>query len=102
MFSTIYGFDVFQGNEERAIEVYNEHIRNVRAFFSDKQGRYHEQDFTKQRDWQPLCEFLGEPIPSRPFPHANNRPKSLWAKAYHQAFKRLSPDAYRRWVRDKG
>lgn len=102
MFSHIYGFEVFSGNEAKATEVYRRHIDSVREYFRDCPNRYHEQDLTTQPDWVPLCNFLNEPVPDRPFPHANNRPKSSVQKIIHHAFKRIDPAAYRRWVRDKG
>jgi hypothetical protein len=51
-----------------AIARYNEHIAEVKAavpadkllVFSAKQG------------WQPLCDFLGVPIPNTPFPNVND------------------------------
>jgi hypothetical protein len=101
MFSHIYGFEVFSGNEQRALEVYKQNIYSVREYFRNCSDRYHEQDLTTQPDWLPLRNFLNEPVPDRPFPHANNRPKSTVQKIIHHAFKRIDPAAYRQWVGDK-
>jgi hypothetical protein len=30
-------------------------------------------EFDVRHGWEPLCEFLGEPVPSQPFPHINDR-----------------------------
>jgi len=30
-------------------------------------------EFDVRQGWQPLCEFLGVPVPDKPFPHANSR-----------------------------
>jgi hypothetical protein len=29
--------------------------------------------FEARQGWEPLCEFLGEPVPAEPFPRTNNR-----------------------------
>jgi len=33
--------------------------------------------FAVQEGWEPLCTFLGEPIPDEPFPHTNDR-EEFW------------------------
>ena len=101
MFRSIYGFDVFVGNEETAKEVYLRHIDEVRAFFADKPGVFLEKDFTKNHSWTDLCDFLSEPEPNRKFPHANKRPLSFWGKLYHKIYRTIAPTAYKAWVRDK-
>jgi hypothetical protein len=63
--------DTFGGDFEdksHAIEVYNRHNETVRRsippgsllVFEAKQG------------WEPLCSFLGVPVPDEPFPHLND------------------------------
>ena len=101
MFPVIYGFDVFEGNEGKAIDVYLRHIEDVRRFFRDKPGVFLEHDFTAHPEWGPLCEFLSAPQPDRPFPHANKRPDSLVRKSMHWAYRRVAPRSYKKWVRDK-
>lgn len=101
MFRKIYQTEVFKGNEERCIEIYEQHIQEVRAYFSDKPDQFLELDITKVRDWKQLCEFLEEPIPSRDFPHANNRPKSLTQKIYLRLLRYIAPQRYKSLVRDK-
>jgi hypothetical protein len=29
-------------------------------------------EWTVEDGWEPLCEFLGKPVPDEPFPHANS------------------------------
>ena len=101
MFPVIYGFEVFEGNEEVAKRVYRKHLEDVRAFFKDKPGKLLDIDFTKESRWQPLCEFLGEPVPDRSFPHANKRPTTLWSRIYLKSLKAMFPNYYRRIARDK-
>lgn len=101
MFPVIYGFQKFAGNESRAIEVYNCHIKDVREFFADKPDVFLEHDFTANPSWERLCTFLGETIPDRPFPHANKRPELFWGKLHHYIYRKTAPHAYKKWVRDK-
>lgn len=101
MFPVIYGFEVFEGNEETAKKRYLKHIEDVRIFFSDKPGKLLDIDLTMENRWQPLCEFLGEPVPDRPFPHANKRPTALWSRVYLKLLKVMFPKYYRWIARDK-
>mmetsp|Transcript_26285 Transcript_26285/g.53230 ORF Transcript_26285/g.53230 Transcript_26285/m.53230 type:complete len:294 (-) Transcript_26285:64-945(-) len=54
------------------IETYYWHIRRVKA--SVPAGRL--LVFNVSDGWEPLCHFLGVPVPDRPFPH-NNRASEL-------------------------
>jgi hypothetical protein len=61
---------VFNGEfETRGKEIYSEWIEEVK--------RVVPQDklliFNVKQGWKPLCEFLGKPIPSGPFPRVNER-----------------------------
>jgi Sulfotransferase domain len=69
--------DVWQGdfdgrfeNREYAIEVFNRHIATVREHVpSDRLLVYQVKD-----GWEPLCRFLGVPVPeNEPFPYLNDR-----------------------------
>ena len=64
--------NVFSGqfaNKDHCIDVYNQHVRNVVALVPpDKLLSYNVSE-----GWQPLCEFLGVPIPSNEFPKTNDR-----------------------------
>ncbi|RZU99098.1 sulfotransferase family protein [Spiribacter vilamensis] len=101
MFPVIYGFEVFQDNEKSAKDVYCRHIEAVREFFKDKPNSFLEVDFTRYSEWDDICRFLGESIPDRPFPHANNRPKKLYRKVFCRVLRAVSPAYYRQLVRDK-
>ena len=53
-------------------EAYRHHDRRVRSFFQDKAERILEINIIEEQDpWGKLCEFLGQPLPDRPFPHEN-------------------------------
>lgn len=52
-----------------AIQRFNEHNRTVQQTVpSDKLLVFRVED-----GWEPLCGFLGAPVPDGPFPHANDR-----------------------------
>ena len=51
---------------------YVEHNEGVQRYFSDFPGSLLVMDLKKGDGWGVLCEFLGEPEPNIPFPHANS------------------------------
>lgn len=67
----IYGVPYPIGNEARYLEVYAAHNTAVRAHFAARPGKLLEIDFTQGGGWTELCAFLGQPIPTLPFPHDN-------------------------------
>jgi len=61
---------VFDGkfeDREHAIEVFNNHIQEVRSVIPEDRLLIHEA----KDGWEPLCEFLGKPIPEIPYPRVN-------------------------------
>jgi hypothetical protein len=62
---------VFSGrptDREHAIEVYERHVAEVTATIpADRLLVFDVRD-----GWEPLCAFLGVPVPDEPFPHAND------------------------------
>jgi hypothetical protein len=62
-------FDDRFEDEDHAIEVFNEHIAAVRREIpADRLLVFEVRD-----GWEPLCDFLGVPVPDEPFPHVNDR-----------------------------
>jgi hypothetical protein len=61
---------VFAGritDQEHSVAVFERHVEEVQAAFPpERLLTYRVSD-----GWAPLCEFLGEPVPDRPFPHEN-------------------------------
>ncbi len=60
---------VFDGsmNKGHCIERYVQHIEEVQATVPAERLLV----YSVSEGWEPLCEFLGEPVPDIPFPHAN-------------------------------
>ena len=53
----------------RAIAHYNQHIEDVKAAVPPERLLI----FTANQGWEPLCKFLGVPVPETPFPNVNDR-----------------------------
>ncbi|KAI9044543.1 uncharacterized protein KD926_000454 [Aspergillus affinis] len=66
---------------ETAIKVYLEHYELVRRITPPEQLLEYELG----SGWEPLCEFLGKPVPDEPFPRINDR-ESL-KKSFHQGLR---------------
>ena len=56
-------------DRDRAIAHYHQHIAAVRAAVSADRLLV----FSADQGWQPLCDFLGLPVPNTPFPNVNDR-----------------------------
>ena len=65
-------------DKDHAIAVFTKHIVDVQAAFPPKRLL----TFNVGDGWEPLCRFLGQPVPDQPFPHTN-RPD-----AFHEAHDR--------------
>ena len=68
------------------LQAYRAHNAAVRAHFANSPpGRFLELDLVQRPRWDELCEFLGRPVPSVPWPHANpTRPDSPWRPAWRR------------------
>jgi hypothetical protein len=55
-------------DKERAIQLFHEHNAEVQRFVP----RDRLLVFDVKDGWDPLCSFLGVPVPDAPFPHAND------------------------------
>ena len=80
LYQTVH-LQVFGGRiDERdyAIGVYLDHIREVKATVpADRVLTFDVND-----GWQPLCAFLGVPVPDEPFPHINTLDDFLSRRDY--------------------
>jgi len=50
---------------------YHDHNRDVMEYFKDRPHDLLVMNMSKGAGWPELCGFLGKPIPSIPYPHAN-------------------------------
>lgn len=60
-------------SKDELLNDYDGHYGRVRSFFADRSGDVLFVDIIANPDWQPLCGFLGVPVPEVPFPHENQR-----------------------------
>jgi hypothetical protein len=72
------------------LDAYRAHNTAVREFFASRGRQYFEFDPTREGSWDRLCAFLGAPVPSRPWPHANStRPDQPWRAWWRRMRRRL-------------
>lgn len=63
----IQTFGMKQFSKRHAIKVYTQHNEEVKQFVPPKQLLVYDV----KAGWEPLCEFLGVPVPNIPFPRTN-------------------------------
>jgi hypothetical protein len=68
VFACVYGCLGFSA--ERFRDVKERHEAEVRRYFADRPHDLLVLDIADTA-WEPLCEFLGLPIPDEPYPHTN-------------------------------
>jgi hypothetical protein len=66
----IYGEGSPVGHEDRYLERYRRHNREVREHFAGREDLL-VMDITRGDGWELLCTFLGHAVPEEPFPHSN-------------------------------
>jgi len=92
----IYGVSHPFGSELRCLEAYEAHNAAVRDHFAHRPQDLLEIDIEHNPDWRPLCDFLGMPVPPRPFPHENpalereRKQTSTWRMAKNKLRRALS------------
>lgn len=63
-----------EGNEEIYKARMRRHNREVREYFRDRPDDLLVIDLAQGGGWEPICAFLGHPVPAEPFPHSNKIP----------------------------
>jgi hypothetical protein len=71
-------------DREQAIARYHQHIAEVKAAVPPERLLV----FSADQGWQPLCDFLGVPVPDTPFPNVNDR------AAIKKTLRQMSSGAY--------
>lgn len=63
-------FDVLdcENVPESGAQMYLEHNDNIRQLAAKREFL----EFNERQGWGPLCEFLGKPVPEKPFPKVND------------------------------
>lgn len=55
-------------NKAKIRQAYVDHYANVRAVVPKE----NLLEFKSEDGWEPLCKFLGKPVPEGPYPHIND------------------------------
>jgi len=80
----IYGVGHPLGNESIYLEKYDKHNAEVVEYFRHRKEDFLVVDWEKGDGWKSLCDFLYEPFPDLPFPHAKkgnySKTKTSWIK----------------------
>ncbi|PLB44789.1 hypothetical protein P170DRAFT_367061, partial [Aspergillus steynii IBT 23096] len=77
----LFGGTSIEHINDNAVRTYREHYDLVRRITPPEQLLEYELG----SGWEPLCKFLGKPVPSEPFPRINDR-ESL-QKSFHQGMR---------------
>lgn len=67
----IYGSPFPSGQGAQFIDRYERHNSEVKDYFADRPDDLLIVNWERGDGWERLCAFLGNPVPSRPFPHEN-------------------------------
>lgn len=71
VFNPMFGGAHRLQDREHCMEVYRRHVEEVKRVVPKEQLLL----FSVKDGWEPLCKFLGKPVPSTPFPNVNERAK---------------------------
>lgn len=88
MVNQIVWRDTFHGRFEEkayAISVFNQHNEEVKRHVPPEKLLVYQV----KEGWEPLCAFLGVPVPDMPFPHLNDRQTFPGTSAMRQIRSRL-------------
>jgi hypothetical protein len=61
-------YETVEFDRDKFVAAYERHHADVRRYFVDRPGDLLEVDFISGAGWEPLCAFLGLPVPDAPFP----------------------------------
>ena len=70
-FNTKLCYGSWYFDEEKFTNTYYAHEAEVRAYFNDRPEDLLVLNIREGDGWEKLCAFLGQPIPTVPFPHQN-------------------------------
>lgn len=69
-----YGYPSTKGYEKEHLEIYENHIKNVKDYFKDKPNKLLEVCWEQGDGWKEVCKFLHKPVPESKFPWKNKAP----------------------------
>ena len=66
-------YNVSPENLKIGKQYYNNHNKNVIAYFKDKTDQLLVMNISEGDGWEKLCSFLNKPLPKKPFPYKNKQ-----------------------------
>jgi hypothetical protein len=69
----VYGYEMPHGHRDEHVRIYEDHLRSVRSYFSNRPGDLLEVCWEEGDGWAELSAFLGLEEPAISFPHENRR-----------------------------
>ncbi len=69
-------YETVEFDRDKFAAAYERHHADVRRYFAGRPGDLLEVDFLAGAGWEPLCAFLGLPVPAAPFPRLFYRERS--------------------------
>ena len=69
-----FGHETPFDHREEYVKAYEKHNQEVMMLFEDKKDHLLVVCYEKGDGWNQICEFLNQPLPDIPFPHANKQP----------------------------
>lgn len=94
-----YGAGTPLGNESMYLERFRLHYQEIQDYFKDRPEDLLEMSLSAGDGWEKLCTFLGQAVPTKPFPRANKSKSnySLYEKIY-AGIRSLVPKKGRRLI----
>lgn len=77
------------GHEDMWRDAYIAHNQAVRAHFEGREDYLYLR--LEDVGWEPICAFLGKPVPGEPWPHANKKSTKYVMKLWWKIRDRLFP-----------
>jgi hypothetical protein len=71
--------------DQQLVDRYLSHVDGVKRYFSTRPEDLLVVNWWRGDGWKELCDFLGRPVPSAPFPHANKGRYSPLARMRRRA-----------------
>lgn len=101
----VYGSELPYGLQVEYIAVYENHLKEVRAYFKDRPRDFLEVCWEQGDGWNEICNFLGYDVPEIPFPHSNPSPgptdKMLFYSRKHVNQARDKAHRLWKWIRNR-
>ena len=90
-------FNGFIHDHDKMIAQFKRHIEEVKQAIPKERLLV----FDVREGWEPLCKFLGVPVPQTPFPQTNTREEMLAMRAAAPALATMDPQRMQQMARER-